>query len=160
MATIKFDNLGAYGREDDREGEVGIDVGFPNGIVFTVLRAGGANGKYKRAVRKYITPAVERKISKGRLSTDEDDALWAGIYVDSIIINVVGAKIGGKEMQFTKPNTLALLKAAPDMFREVRNVCDDMMSFRNQEIRDAGESLGNDSSGNSSGVTKKKTSKS
>lgn len=161
MADIKFDNLGAYGREDDREGTVGVDVGFPNGIVFTVLRAGGANGKYKRAVRKHITPAIERKVTKGLLSNAEDEAIWAAIYAESIVANVTGAKVvGGKEMEFTKSNVIALLKAAPDMFSELRDVCDNMMSFRSRDIKDMAESLGNGSSGNSSGEIKKSPSKS
>lgn len=141
--VIQFDNLGVYEREDEREAVQGIDVGFSNGIVFTVLRAGGANQRYGRAFRKHYTPAVARRADKGTLSDEEDKMLWRNIYADGVIIGVSGAMIGGKEMEFTRENVIALLKQGPDMLAELRNVCDEMMSFRSQEVKDAAKKLGN-----------------
>lgn len=156
--TMQFDNLGVYERHDDIEAETGIEVQFPNGISFKILRAGGANRKYQRALIKHMTPAIRRKIDSSRLSPEEEETLWRSIYVDSIIIDMKGAKSGGKEVPYSAKNVDALLKAAPDMLEELRNVADKLSSFRAQEIAEEAENLGNSSGGTLSGVSTKKTS--
>lgn len=155
---MKFDNLGVYERHDDIEAETGIDVQFPNGITFTVLRAGGANQRYQRALIKHMTPAIRRKIESSRLTPDEEQSLWRSIYVDSVIIDMKGVTSGGKKVPYSQDSVAALLEAAPDMLEELRNTADKLSSFRAQEIAEEAESLGNSSGGTSSGGSTKKTS--
>ena len=152
---MKIDNLGVYERDDKSEAENGIDVQFPNGITFTILRAGGVNYRYTRSLAKYITPDVQRRDKAGTLTWEEDQALWRKIYTDSIIIGMKGVMSGGKEIPFTRENVDAVLEASPEMFKVLRDTSDDLTAFRRQEVKEESEKLGNSSGGTTSGESTK-----
>lgn len=154
--TIKFDNLGVYARNDDAESKTGVDVEFPNGITVTILRAGGSNHKYTKAVRTYLTPAILRKIDAGVLSQDDEDALWAEIYADGIVIDFKGLKANGKDVPFSRDVVVDLLIASPQMLKDLKETADKLMTFRQAENEEEAENLGNSSSGTSSGGSLKK----
>ena len=157
---MKFDNLGVYGKADDLEAEVGFEIRFEEiGVVVVVLRAGGANQKYHRSVRKHLTQGFMRKVNNKQLSEEESDAVWRRVYAESVIIEVHGAKVDGKEMEFTTDNVIGLLEASPEMFGIIRAEADKLVNFRAAEVAEAAETLGNASSGKSSGGTSKTSSK-
>jgi hypothetical protein len=156
MSNVKFGNLGSYERNDDLEAVSGIDVIFPNGITLTCLRAGGANHKYRAALRKYITPTISRRIEAGTMKQEDEDSLWAQIYAESIVIGMRGAvDPSGKKIPYSKENVAALFEAAPDMMKTTRETVEDMMSFREHEIKEEAKNLGNSSPGTSSGESSK-----
>ena len=153
---MKFDNLGVYARNDEVESKIGVDVEFPNGITITILRAGGSNHKYSRAIRKYLTPSILRKIDAGVISQDDEDKLWAEIYADGIVTDFKGVMSGGKDVPYSRDAVVALLVASPQMLKDLRETADKLMTFRQEENKEEAKNLGNSSNGDSSGGSLKK----
>lgn len=140
-----------YETDSKKENE-GVEINI-DGAVFVCRRAGGGNRRYRFAVADAATQLNEQLNSKDDetvISAEDEVTLRA--FADAVVIDWRGvADRQGQPWPFSKENFLDLMHACPDVWTMLRVRARDVESFRIAEVKAAGETLGNGSSGNDSG---------
>jgi len=140
---MKFDGFELYKRDDELESVEGVDLRFPNGVTFTVLRAGGANRKFARTFSR-LTKPYQRQMDAGSLDDATESMLYAKLYAESVIIGWSGVTSEGAPVEATTKNIVEFLLAWPEVFAEIRSRSESIATFRRDEIKEDVEKLGND----------------
>lgn len=139
---MDFDGLNGYRQDSKIESEVGIDLDFGEGVVITILRAGGSNFKYIEEYQDAVEPYRTRKGIR-KIPLEEDRELLRRVYARSVIIGWKGVKSQGKDVPFTEENVIAFLKKFDSIFDEIVFRASEATNFLEEaKIKDA-EKLGN-----------------
>lgn len=127
---MKFDNMQAYTMDADLEAGAGVTVQYPNGMAFTIRRAGGTNTAFQKRVQ-----AVAKTYRHGFDGMDEDKArgLLAEIYADTVIVGWSGVKSEGRDVPFTRDAAVALLSGYPELMMSLKRDAEDPGLFQAEE---------------------------
>ena len=141
---MKFDKTGLDGYITDRniESETGVWIKFPQGRKFCILRAGGANKKFSRALQKAVKP-YRRQLEKNTLDPDVADKLFQSVYARHVVIDWDGINDeDGTPVPCTPENIEAFFEAFPEIFKELSDAAGDMATFSEETLKEAAEVLG------------------
>jgi hypothetical protein len=122
------------------------------GFEIRIKRAGGANARYKKLLKKRVKP-YRRQIDNETISEDTADRLWAGIYADSVIDGwrtkvvdkdgkLLEYKDGfipgedGELMQYSRENCIKLLLDLPDLFTDIKEQAQVVSNFRAEALEE------------------------
>lgn len=113
-----------------------------------IASAGQGNKAYVRYAEKKLKP-VRKALDAGALSNERSQALMAGIYAKTIILDwqlLVDGEwrqgIEGREgdvLPFNEENVEATLKALPRLFTDIQEQAMSLANFRKQELEDEGK---------------------
>lgn len=111
----------------EREG-ITLDFG-PEIGQFQIARAGGANERFKSAVRRVVGPH-QRSIDMGLIPESQARELMAECYAEAIVLGWSGVKDrDGKELVFSKQACKALLMELPELFNVIQEEAQKMANF-------------------------------
>jgi len=139
---MKFDGLDIYERDEELESKAGIELRFPNDIVFVVHRAGGANQKFERSKARHVKP-FQRQIQAGTMDDKDLEDMLMKVYADSVVIDWRGVMSEGKAVECTSTNVLDMFRGYPDLFWAVKESCEDASLFRRAQVEEEAKNLGN-----------------
>ena len=143
-SAMQFDKTGLddYLTDETLESEVGIWLKFPGGRRFRVLRAGGSNKKFLRALNSAIRPH-KRAMDRGTMDMETSDEIMRTIYAKHVVVDWDGIKDAqGKKVPCTPENVAEFFKAFPNLFSDVTTLATDMAQFSEERIQEAKETLG------------------
>lgn len=139
---MEFDGLNGYRQDADIESTIGIDLDFGEGVVITILRAGGSNFRYIEAYQEAVEPYRTRRGVR-KIPLDEDRAILREVYAKSVIIGWKGVKTKGIEVAFTEENVIAFLKQFDSIFDEIIFRATEARNFLEERKHRDAEQLGN-----------------
>lgn len=143
-SVMQFDKtgLGDYLTDETLESEVGIWLKFPGGRRFRVLRAGGSNKKFLRALNAAIRPH-KRAMDRGTMDVETSDEIMRSIYAKHVVVDWDGIKDEkGKKVPCTPENVAEFFKVFPNLFSDLTTLATDMAQFSEDRIEEAKETLG------------------
>ena len=143
---MKFDLKGLedYVTDKSLESEDGVWVVFPEGRKFRILRAGGSNSKYSRAMQQKLKPH-RRQIDNGTLDNAVAEDLLMDVYVRHIIKDWEGIHDAeGKTIPYSPEVAKEFFEAVPDLFDDIQRLAQAMQTFQASQIEEAKEALGED----------------
>lgn len=141
---MKFDTNGLEAYMTDRalESEQGVWVKFPGGRAFRILRAGGSNQRFSRALQQAIKP-YRRQMDKGTMDNELGDEIMRGLYARHIVKDWRGIKDeDGQAVECTPENIDAFLRAFPEVFNDLMTLASEMATFTAQMMQEAATELG------------------
>lgn len=117
-----------FGTDADAEVD-GIDVEYPNGSVFTIARAGGANKRFRKVLGK------KTKAYRGRENTipPELDEKWSReTFIETCLLSWQNVKIHENEgcLPFTPENAKRLFDTIPELYRDLVSRAQGFDSFQ------------------------------
>lgn len=116
----------------------GVVVEYAPGVEVKVARAGGGNKKYSRVLNR-LTKPYRRAIESGTLDEEVGENLlretfaisiltdWTGFTKDLITNNDEDAS---EALPFNKDNAMAVLKAQPNLFNDIKEVSSRLDAYR------------------------------
>ena len=133
-----------YERDTGLEKERGVDIDFGPNASIRILRAGGSNAKYARAFAR-ITKPHRRQMDAGTLDEELSKELHAEIYAEAIVIGWKGIcqRETGEPIPFNKEEVIKFMLAVPEVFQIIKNSAESMDTFRQEEIEEEAQVLGN-----------------
>ncbi len=135
--------LEAYRTNPTQEAEVGAKLLFPGGRWIRVLRAGGSNERYRRALEKAVRPYKYLLSQDKQLPREVNDSVMHGVYAATVVIDWGGfTDEQGSDIPFSEEAAIALFQALPELFSDVAALANRVATFQEQEVEEAMESLG------------------
>ena len=116
----------------DQQSEVeGIDVEYPNGAVFTIARAGGANKKFRNTLSRKTKAYRGRE---GTIPADLDEQWSRETFIESCLLGWKNVKIHTSEdfLPFTPENAKKVFEAMPDLYKDLVSRAQGFESFQRE----------------------------
>jgi len=136
------DGLEVYDSDKELEASIGIWLHFPNGRKINILRAGGSNYAYQRALSAATRP-LQRQILRGTLDTEQFNQLLLDVYLKSVVIGWEGVKdSAGHEIPYSKAAAKAFFERFPEIFDEVRDQAEKLANFQVDQASEVAEHMG------------------
>jgi hypothetical protein len=103
-------------------------------IAFILSRMGNTNTAYTKALRKATEP-YSRQIANKTMSDEVADDLQMDVFTSTVLMGWehVNDK-EGKPLVFNKANAIALLKALPELYADLRGRATDVSLFRAADL--------------------------
>ena len=115
----------------DAESKIGVILDYGNGLTVRILRAGGSNRDFHRAMRESLNKLGRRL---NALSDAESIKGLAEIYADAVIVGWEGVTDEeGKPLEFNKANVVKVLTDLPEFFRDIQDAAQNLELFRAQQ---------------------------
>lgn len=120
----------------------GVVVEYAPGIEVMVARAGGGNKKYSRVINRLSKP-YRRAIDSETLDETIGDNLLVEAYAEAILKGWKGFtkdlithndNDADEVVPFNKENAIALLKAQPNLFTDIREVAGKLEAYRSETL--------------------------
>ena len=114
--------------DSELEAKAGIELDYGDGVKIRVLRAGGSNLAFQKALRDALIKQG-RKLSS---MTDEESVRgMAEIYADTVILGWEGITDENDEpLSFSKSNVVKVLTELPELFRDIQSAAQSVDLFR------------------------------
>lgn len=144
----RFDLTGLEGYVTDRALEQeGVWVAFPGDREFLILRAGGSNREFARALSAVLKP-YRRQIEKGTLDPSVSEGLMRQLYARHIIKDWRGIKdAAGNQVPYSVEACVEFMTALPDLFSDIVTMATEMATFSRESMEEAKAVLGEASNG-------------
>lgn len=136
-----------FGTDAAREVE-GVEVQFGENAdktipAFRIARATKTNKLYSKALEKATRP-YRRQIDLGTMSNSVGDALFMGVFVDTLLLgwsNVKLADVTGNDADtgdasFNRENAIQLLTALPELYEDLQEKSKQASLFRDDKLDD------------------------
>ena len=112
----------------DLEAKSGIELDYGDGVKIRVLRAGGSNLAFQKALREALIKHGRRLSA---MSDDESVRGMAEIYADTVIVGWEGISDENDEpLPFSKANVVKVLTELPELFRDIQSAAQSVDLFR------------------------------
>lgn len=114
--------------DSDLEAKSGIELDYGGGVKIRVLRAGGTNRAFQKALRDSLIKN-NRKLS----AMDDDESVrgMAEVYSETVVIGWEGITDEKDEpLPFSKENVVKVLTELPELFRDIQNAAQSTDLFR------------------------------
>lgn len=122
--SIQLDGFDRFKTDANLETGDGVTIEYDDGKSITVRRAGGRNTAYALALSD-----ARAKMTGKKLSAEEDRRVMVGVVADTIVVGWSGITSGGKELEFTKANVVAVFMAYPELYLDVFQHANDLNNF-------------------------------
>lgn len=120
--------------------ETGVVLEYGDGVEVMVARAGGANRKYAKVLSRLTRPhraAIQNEVLDETLGQEimyqtYAQAVvkgWKGITKDILTNNDEDAEV---ELECTEENIIAVFKALPDLYEDIKKMSDSIAMFREE----------------------------
>lgn len=114
--------------DSDMESKSGIELDYGDGVKFRVLRAGGSNLSFQKALRDALIKHGRRLSA---MSDDESVRGMAEIYADTVIVGWEGITDEHDEpLPFNRANVVKVLTELPELFRDIQSAAQSVDLFR------------------------------
>lgn len=146
--TIDLTGLEDYRTDNTRESEVGVKLVFPGGRWLRVLRAGGSNERYRKALEREARP-YRYSLEQGKtLSRKVNDEIMHRVYAKAVVIDWGGFKDSqGNEVAYNQEGMIEVFRALPELFSQTAELATRAATFQEQQVEEAKKNLGEISSG-------------
>ncbi len=147
MSQFNFSKRGLenYSTDQSLESSRGVWIDYGD-RAFQVLRAGGSNHRYVRALAAALRPHA-RAISKRTMDPAKLRQIYWDLFARHVVIGWRGIQdTEGNDIPFSEEAALAFFESFPDLFDEIKDYAEDMGTFAEEGIEEAAETLGNSSS--------------
>jgi hypothetical protein len=114
---------------------------------FKVRRAGGSNRRFATVFSAKTKP-FQRAISAGTLPDETGRRLVLETYFETVVISWHGVTDQqGTVLEYTLQNFVQVMTDLPDLWNRLREECDNMRNFQDDELEEEVEKLGESLSG-------------
>jgi hypothetical protein len=147
MSQFNFSKRGleTYATDQTLENSKGVWIDYGD-RAFQVLRAGGSNHRYVRALAAALRPHA-RALAKRTMDPDKLRRIYWDLFAQYVVIGWRGIEdADGTQIPFSEEAARAFFEAFPDLFDEIKDYAEDMGTFAEESIAEAADALGNSSS--------------
>lgn len=118
-----------FGTNKNLEAEKGVTLDY-SVFQITILRAGGANKKYSKALNENMKP-YRAAFERGDLDDETSEEILLKSFVQGVVLGWSG-NIGrnGKKEEYSEEACIAVFKELPDLFDDVKKQANDKSLFR------------------------------
>jgi len=121
-----------YGTDSNKEVD-GVWIPGAGGTQFLLARAGGSNQKFKSLMARKMRPH-RRSFDRGFLDNEVANEVLLRVFSRTVLLGWKGVfDQNGKRISFTIENAENLMRALPDLFRELYDASSDQSNFSNLE---------------------------
>lgn len=101
-----------------------------------VVRAGGANAKFRRIMAERLRP-YRKQLEMGTMDEAVAEQILREAYADAVIVGWEGVTDeNGNDLPFTRDNVLKVLEDLPDLFRDIQEQANLLSNFKAEALED------------------------
>lgn len=113
----------------------GITVDYGS-FKIRLIRAGGANAKFKRIMAEKLRP-YRKQLEMGTMEEETAQGILCEAYADAVVVGWEGVTDEhGKALPFNRGNVLKILKDLPDLFKDLQEQASLLSNFKAENLEE------------------------